>query len=69
MAITPTAKPAHDPVIVKSVAIGTDERTVFREIPELKPVMQMSIKYDLKSADGAELRGEVVNTIHALAAE
>ncbi|HEX8296489.1 MAG TPA: DUF6797 domain-containing protein [Chthoniobacteraceae bacterium] len=69
MAITPTAKPAHDPVIVKSVAIGTDERTVFLEIPELKPVMQMSIKYDLKSADGAELRGEVVNTIHALAAE
>ncbi len=56
----------HDPVAVKSVTIGTDDRTVFLEIPGLKPVMQMSIKYDLKTADGKELRGEVVNTIHAL---
>ncbi|MGB8170503.1 MAG: hypothetical protein WCF18_23570, partial [Chthoniobacteraceae bacterium] len=59
----------HDPVTVKSVTIGTDDRTVFLEIPGLKPVMQMSIKYDLKTADGKELRGEVVNTIHALGAE
>ncbi len=59
----------HDPVTVKSVTIGTDDRTVFLEIPDLKPVMQMSIKYDLKTADGKELRGEVVNTIHALGRE
>ena len=59
----------HDPVTVKSVTIGTDDRTVFLEIPGLKPVMQMSIKYDLKTASGAELRGEVVNTIHALGGE
>jgi hypothetical protein len=31
--------------------------------------MQMSIKYDLKTADGKELRGEVVNTINALGGE
>ncbi len=59
----------HDPVTVKSVTIGTDDRTVFLEIPGLKPVMQMSIKYDLKTASGKELRGEVVNTIHALGGE
>jgi hypothetical protein len=29
--------------------------------------MQMQLKYDLKFADGSELRGQVVNTIHALA--
>jgi hypothetical protein len=51
---------------VKSVSIGTDDRTVFLEIPELKPVMQMSIKYQIKSADGHDLDGEVVNTIHGL---
>jgi len=51
------------------VTIGTDDRTVFLEIPDLKPVMQMSIKYDLISAERKELRGEVVNTIHALAPE
>lgn len=59
-------KAKHDPVVVKSVSIGTDDRSVFLEIPDLKPVMQMSIKYDLKTSDGADLRGEVVNTIHAL---
>jgi len=56
----------HDPVTVKSVTIGTDDRSVFLEIPGLKPVMQMSIKYDLKTASGQELRGEVVHTIHAV---
>jgi hypothetical protein len=60
------AEKKHDPVPVKSVTIGTDDRTVFLEIPGLKPVMQMAIRYDLKTADGQELRGEVVNTIHAL---
>jgi hypothetical protein len=56
----------HDPVVVKSVAIGTDDRTVFLEIPNLQPVMQMSIKYQIKTAEGRELKGEVVNTIHGL---
>ena len=56
----------HDPLTVKSVRIGTDDRTVFLEIPGLKPVMQMAIKYHLKSADGVDISGEVVNTIHAL---
>ncbi len=63
------SKAAHDPVTVKSVSIGTDDRTVFLEIPGLKPVMQMAIKYDLKTSDGQDLRGEVVSTIHALGAD
>ncbi len=63
------ARTRHDPVVVKRVTIGTDDRSVFLEIPGLKPVMQMSIKYDIKGADGKALRGEVVNTIHALGAE
>ncbi len=63
------AKTKHDPVTVKSVTIGTDDRTVFLEIPGLKPVMQMSIKYDLKTSEAQELRGEIVNTIHALGGE
>jgi hypothetical protein len=51
---------------VKSVSMGTDDRTVFLEIPDLKPVMQMSITYRIRAADGGQLHGEVVNTIHAL---
>lgn len=59
-------KQQHDPLVVKRVTAGTDDRSVFIEIPDLKPVMQMSIKYRLRSADGADLSGEIVNTIHAL---
>jgi len=61
---TQMGKPKHDPLEVKRVSIGTNDRTVFLEIPGLKPVMQMSIRYGLKAADGAEIKGEVVNTIH-----
>ena len=60
------SKPKHDVLAVKSIAMGTDDRTVFLEIPDVKPVMQMSIKYRIKAADGVEMKGEVVNTINAL---
>ena len=56
----------HDPLAVKSVDVSADGRSVFLEIPDLRPAMQMLIKYELKSADGAELRGQIVNTIHVL---
>ena len=59
----------HDPLTVKSATLSADKKSVFLEIPDIKPVMQMQIKFTLKSADGAELRSEVINTIHALGAE
>jgi hypothetical protein len=59
----------HDPVPVKSVTIGTDDRSVFLEIPGLRPAMQMAITYDLKASDGQELRGEVVHTVHGFSTE
>ncbi|HEV7867205.1 MAG TPA: hypothetical protein VGO90_05955, partial [Chthoniobacteraceae bacterium] len=59
----------HDPVPVKSVTIGTDDRSVFLEIPGLRPAMQMAITYDLKASDGQELRGEVVHTVHGFGTE
>jgi hypothetical protein len=48
------------------VTVGTDDRSVFLEIEGMKPVMQMSIRYSIKSADGSDLKGEIVNTIHSL---
>lgn len=57
----------HDPLAVKSVSISADRRSVFLEIPDLRPAMQMRLRYDIKAADGFELRGQVINTIHALA--
>jgi hypothetical protein len=60
------AQKKHDSLTVKSVTVSADKRSVFLEIPEIKPVMQMSIKFGIQSADGGELRSEVINTIHAL---
>ena len=57
----------HDPLTVKSATVSADRRSVFLEIPDLRPAMQMQLKYELKAADGVELRGQVINTIHALA--
>jgi hypothetical protein len=57
----------HDPLTVKSATVSADRRSVFLEIPDLRPAMQMQLKYDIKAADGVELRGQVINTIHALA--
>ncbi len=59
------AKTQHDPLAVKAVRLGADGKSVFLEIPDLKPVMQMAIRYQLGAADGAEVSGEIVNTIHA----
>jgi hypothetical protein len=59
-------KAQHDPMKVKSISVGTDDRSVFLEIEGMKPVMQMAITYAIKSADGSELKGEVVNTVHVL---
>jgi hypothetical protein len=63
------AQKKHDPLTVKSATLSADKKSVFLEIPEIKPVMQMAIKFGIQSADGAEVRSEIVNTIHVLAAE
>jgi len=36
------------------------------ELPDIQPVMQMKIKFNLETADGEPLRSEIFNTIHAL---
>lgn len=56
----------HDPLSVKTAVVSADRRSVFLEIPDLRPAMQMQLKYELKAADGLDLRGQVINTIHAL---
>ncbi|MEO6181631.1 MAG: DUF6797 domain-containing protein [Verrucomicrobiota bacterium] len=59
----------HDPVDVKSVKLLADGRTVFLEIPNLQPVMQMQIQYNVNNADGKTVRGEIFNTINRLGPE
>jgi glucose/arabinose dehydrogenase len=57
-------KKGRDTVEVKSAKLQADGRTVFLEIADVKPVMQMGITYKLKGADGGRVEGEVYNTVN-----
>lgn len=56
----------HDAVAVKSAKLSDDGRTVLLAMPALKPVMQLRLRYSLRSADGAPVKGEIDSTIHRL---
>jgi hypothetical protein len=57
----------HDKVEVTSARLLDNKTEVFLAIPNLGPVMQMQIRYDLETGDGGEMIGDLYNTIHALA--
>ncbi len=59
----------HDAVDVKSAKLLPDGRTIFLEIPDLKPVMQMQIQFNVNAADGKPIRGEIYNTINKVGAK
>ena len=59
---------AHDKLPVKSVRLSPDGRTVTLFVDGLEPADQFSVRYAVKAADGAELRSEVIGTIHRLGA-
>ena len=55
-----------DKVTVKSATLQSDGKTVFLEIPTIKPVMQMKIGIDVETEDGEVIITSVYNTIHEL---
>jgi len=55
-----------DSLAVQSAQLAADGRSVFLKVKDLKPVMQMQIHYDLKTADGEKVSGVLANTIHQL---
>jgi hypothetical protein len=59
----------EDPVPIGSARLLPDRRSVFLEVPDLKPVMQMHLRFRLLSEAGEEMPGEIYNTIHRLAKE
>ena len=62
------AKQGYDTLVVKSARLLPDGKSVFLEVEDMRPVMQMQIGYDVESKDGQQVRGDVFNTIHALRA-
>jgi hypothetical protein len=51
---------------VKSAKLSGDRRTVYLEVPDLKPVMQVLIKARLDAADGTEIDAEIAGTINCV---
>jgi hypothetical protein len=56
-------KKGHDAVAIKAVKM-IDDKTIFLEVPGLKPVMQMQITCKIKGVDGAAINLKISNTIH-----
>jgi hypothetical protein len=57
-------KQARDSVEIKSAKVSADGKTVTLEIPGLKPVQQMMIRFKIKAADQTPISQEVWHTIH-----
>lgn len=66
LSVESPGKKGHDTVDLKSAKLQPDGRTVLLEIPMIAPIMQMSITYHLKAADGRDVEGAIYNTINRL---
>ena len=64
--LTDPSKQGYDTLEVKSAKLLPDGKSVFLEVQDMRPVMQMQIGYDLEATDGSQVRGEIYNTVHAL---
>ncbi|MCA8964090.1 MAG: hypothetical protein KDC48_04360 [Planctomycetes bacterium] len=62
-------KPNRDPLKVTGAKLSPDGKTVFLAIEGMQPVNQMKITWNVDTKAGATLKGELHNTIHALAAD
>ena len=56
----------EDEVYVEDVTVSDDKRTVFIELEETQPVMQMEIDFTIAAADGTDIRQTIYNTINVV---
>jgi hypothetical protein len=59
-------KKGRDVINITGAKLSADGRSVTVEIADLQPVMQQTIRWNLKAADGTPVAQEVMHTIHAL---
>ena len=64
--ITDPNRIGYDRVTVAAATLSPDGRSVFLHIPTIRPVMQMEINCNAKSADGQQRSIVIHNTIHRL---
>jgi len=58
------SKRGRQPVAISAARLSDDGKTVSLEIPELRPVTNLIVKYSLRSAAGAKLQSEASFTIN-----
>jgi hypothetical protein len=58
-------KRGRDPLNITGTRLSADARTLTVQIADLKPVMQQTLKFNLRAADGTAIAQEVMHTIHA----
>lgn len=64
--VTQPENEGREELTLKSALVTPDGKSVFLEIPGLRPVMQMEIKYSLNAADGEPCRGQLWLTLNRL---
>lgn len=52
------------PMGIGQTLLSTDRKSVFIQLPDLQPVMQLEIRHDFKLASGAEAKSAVYFTVH-----
>ena len=53
---------------ISGARLWEDRMRITLTVPNIGPVQQMEIRFDLKGADGKAVTGTLENTIHALGA-
>jgi hypothetical protein len=61
-----TTDPGHIPLVLSSIALQPDGKTLRFSIDELKPVMQFKFKYRITTADGDLVSNEFIGTINVV---
>ena len=61
-------KQGRDTLTISSAKLSADARTVFLAIPDLRPAMQMQLRYNVNTAGGRPVTGEIDHTINQLGA-
>lgn len=61
-------KRGRDLVLIKSLKLSPDKKTLSLELEDRVPAMQMKIRYKINSADGKTIDQEIYNTIHRIPA-
>ncbi len=59
-------KRGRDNLDITSAKLSPDGKTLTLEIADFKPVMQQTIKFNLKAADGTDIAQEIMHTVHAI---